>query len=321
MKMTTYPIPDKIFDASMVNNIWVERPALISSEARSYKTENNITAAESDKLRITVLGIDPQIAFTSPQGSLFVTGADGDIVRAAQFIYRNLGKITSLAFSLDTHTLFQVFHPAYWEDENGEQPEPLTVISSKEIRSAKWRARRNPDLAERYCEILESQGKKSLLIWPFHALKGGMSATLHPMIMEAAMFHSLVRDAEYRMEQKGEEAKTESYSVFEPDVHRIDELDVGEFNKEFFDYIMTHDRVYVYGEASSHCVMESLTSIQREIEKTDPSLMSRIYIIKDAMSPVPKAGEGELDFPAIADIAIREFREAGMNIVRSDAII
>jgi hypothetical protein len=49
--------------------------------------------------------------------------------------------------------------------------------------------------------------------------------------------------------------------------------------------------------------------------------MGRIYILEDAMSPVPAPPlnplPAALDFPRVADAAIQRFREAGMHVVRT----
>jgi hypothetical protein len=57
------------------------------------------------------------------------------------------------------------------------------------------------------------------------------------------------------------------------------------------------------------------------VEKTDPALAKKIYILEDCMSPVPPPPLNplppSLDFPRIADEAIADFKRAGMNVVRS----
>ena len=49
--------------------------------------------------------------------------------------------------------------------------------------------------------------------------------------------------------------------------------------------------------------------------------MGRIHILEDAMSPVPAPPleplPPGLDFPRVADEAMRAFREAGMRVVRT----
>ena len=83
---------------------------------------------------------------------------------------------------------------------------------------------------------------------------------------------------------------------------------------------MNHERVYVFGQAKSHCVLSTLRDLQHKIAATDRSLARRIYILEDAMSPVPPPPldplPPALDFPAVARRAMQELGDFGMNVVR-----
>ena len=61
------------------------------------------------------------------------TGAVDDNVRLVEFIYRNLGLISAIAVTLDTHTPIQIFHPVFWVNVAGEHPSPATTISLSDI--------------------------------------------------------------------------------------------------------------------------------------------------------------------------------------------
>ncbi|HZI06210.1 MAG TPA: nicotinamidase, partial [Archangium sp.] len=122
-------------------------------------------------------------------------------------------------------------------------------------------------------------------------------------------------------EVKGEEPLTENYSVLSPEVTELPGQKVGEFNQELFDHLLTFDRVYVFGQAKSHCVLSTLLDLQKHIEATDRSKMGRIHILEDAMSSVPAPPleplPPGLDFPRVANEAMRKFREAGMKVVKT----
>jgi hypothetical protein len=68
-------------------------------------------------------------------------------------------------------------------------------------------------------------------------------------------------------------------------------------------------------------VLSTLQDLQHHIERTDRAKMGRIHILEDAMSPVPAPPltplPPALDFPRVADEAVRRFREAGMRVVRT----
>lgn len=308
-----------------VRHLYVERGDVIQKEAHTFRIEQSISPSASDTFRIAVLGIDVQIGFCHPDGSLFVPGAQEDAQRTIDWIYRNIGHISSLYFSLDTHFIHQIFHPAWWVDAKGNHPAPMTVIQSEDIESGIWRAIQAPEASLAYCKQLESQGRYVLTIWPYHTLLGGLSHALLPAVMEAAMFHSMVRQSKMTCIAKGMHPQTENYSVFSPEVTQIEDEMLGEFNQELFDELMEYDRIYVLGQASSHCVLFTLRDWLNRIPSERPELLERIWIVEDAMSPVPAPPleplPDYLNFPALAQEALQEFKAAGMKVVKtSDAI-
>jgi nicotinamidase-related amidase len=242
-----------------------------------------------------------------------------DTRRALEFLYPRLDRITTMVFSLDTHLIHQVFHPSFWRDEQGHPPAPFTTITRDLVRSGKWKPVRHAEAILEYVERLESSGKYVLTIWPFHTLLGGVSHALVPAMMELAIFHAIARDTTTIFETKGSEPLTENYSVLSPEVTELAGKSVGGFNEPLFEKLMSHDRVYVFGEAKSHCVLSTLLDMKARIEKTDRDLAKKIYILSDAMSPVPPPPVSplppELDFPAIAERTLGELAKFGMNVV------
>ncbi len=309
----------KFYDPDQVGELYVERAALVAEEAKTYSEKNGIKPAAQDDFRIAAFGIDCQIGFCLPGASLFVPGAVEDTKRTIDWIYANLDKITGLHFSMDTHRVYQIFHPAWWVGEKGRHPDPLTPISSEDVRQGKWLPIAHPRECLEYCQKLEATGKYMLTIWPYHTLLGGVSHALVPALIEAAIFHSIVRRHQSHFETKGTHALTENYSVLSPEVQELGNQTVGGFNAPFFKMLMEYDRVYIFGQAKSHCVLSTLMDIRDKIQSTDPGLADKVWILEDAMSPVPAPPldplPPELNFPVVAEAAMDRFREAGMHIV------
>jgi nicotinamidase-related amidase len=314
------PIP-RFYEDARAGQLYLERAGDIAQEARRYAEKNRVRPAREDRVRIAAFGIDVQVAFCTPGASLFVPGAVEDTQRTLHWLYTNLDRVTELVFSLDTHRAFQIFHPAWWQDFAGQPPPPLTVITAADIRTGRWSPTRYPEESLAYCERLEASGKYVLTIWPYHALLGGLSHSLVPAVYEASLFHALVRDTPTWFELKGEHPLTENYSVLSPEVTEVRGQKVGEFNTRLFEHLLSFDRVYVFGQAKSHCVMSTLLDLRQHIERTDRSKMGRIFILEDAMSPVPAPPldplPPALDFPRVADATIRELQQAGMHVVRT----
>jgi len=107
--------------------------------------------------------------------------------------------------------------------------------------------------------------------------------------------------------------------VLSPEVTELAGRTVGAFNETLFDTLMKHDRVYVFGQAKSHCVLSTLFDMRDRIDKTDRALAKKIYILSDAMSPVPAPPISPLppalDFPAVAKRGLDELAKFGMHVV------
>src|SRR6185295_8489583 len=105
------PLPD-FYDPQQVGSLFLERSGLVAEAGEAYARQHGIKPAAQDKVRIAAFGIDVQVGFCVPGASLFVPGAVEDTRRTVEWMYRNLDRITGMFFSMDTHRVFQIFHPA-----------------------------------------------------------------------------------------------------------------------------------------------------------------------------------------------------------------
>ncbi|MCZ6875505.1 MAG: nicotinamidase [bacterium] len=318
------PMPD-FFEPNSVSDLYLERTALVEEEATRYRHQYSIAPAEQDTYKIAAFGIDCQVGFCTPGASLFVPGAVEDMQRTLAWLYSNLDKLTDLYFTLDTHSVFQIFHPAWWVDRDGQHPPPFTPITYREVKNGTWTPVAYRHECLEYCQKLETNSKYILTIWPYHVLLGGISHTLVPALMEASLFHCMVRQQQTVFVMKGSHALTEHFSVLSPEVQELGGQLVGGFNDALFKSLMEYDRVYVFGQAKSHCVRATLYDIRDRIEATEPELMDRVWILQDAMSPVPPPSlvplPPELDYARLADETLREMAQVGMHIVNTGDLI
>ncbi|MGH3101047.1 MAG: isochorismatase, partial [Thermoleophilia bacterium] len=112
--MTPLPVPPH-FDPDSVGDVWRVPYQERAREARAWAAEHGLQAAAEDEFRLCVLAVDVQNTFCIPDFELFVAGRSGtgavdDNRRLCEFIYRNLGTITRIFPSLDTHEAMQIFH-------------------------------------------------------------------------------------------------------------------------------------------------------------------------------------------------------------------
>lgn len=309
------------FDENKVGTIYQSRDEMVIREAEEYKKKNKPNPSTKDKYRIALFMIDVQNSFCDPQtGSLFVPGAVEDNLNICTFLYRNLNKITSCIASMDSHLPYQIFSPLWWINNNTKKhPQPFTLISADDIKQGKYSALFQPQESLEYCEELERTGKKILTIWPFHTMIGSVSHSINSAVYEAILYHSTIRTSQPTFLQKGTVPNTENYSVLSPEVKKPNHPQGG-FNTPFLNALMKHDRIYICGEASSHCVMETIIDMKKEFAG-DKDLLDKIYILEDCMSPVSpvtdEKGNVIVDFPKIAEQALEDFRNSGMHVVKS----
>ncbi|HEY7820643.1 MAG TPA: isochorismatase [Vicinamibacteria bacterium] len=331
--MRELPLPDHFRRerASEIYRVPYEERAM---EAARFRERHGIPPASADAISIGLLLVDLQNTFAMPGFELFVSGRSGrgaseDAARLSEFLYRNLASITRIHATLDTHRAFQIFHPAFLLDEEGNHPRPMTAISLEDVEEGRFRV--NPEVAgalsgveleylERhllhYCRMLSREGKYRLMVWPYHAMLGGIGHAMVPVVEEAVFFHGIARHSQASFELKGANPLTENYSVLSPEVLEDHEgKPIASRNSALLDRLLSYDALLVAGEAKSHCVSWTLSDLLEEIRRRDLGLANKIYLLEDCTSAV--CAPGVVDFTDDAERAFDEFAASGMHRVRS----
>ena len=128
--MRELPLPPH-FDPRRVGEVWRVPYEDRAREAEEWAREHTLVPASDDAVRICLVAVDVQNTFCIPGFELFVAGRSGtgavdDNRRLCEFLYRNLGEITQIFPSLDTHHAMQVFHAICWDD--GSLSVPFLVL-------------------------------------------------------------------------------------------------------------------------------------------------------------------------------------------------
>ena len=331
--MPTWPLPPH-FDPAQVGQVFRVPYAQRAQEARDFAEQHHIEPAWRDARRVGLVLVDVQNTFCLPEFELFVAGRSGrgaveDSVRTCEFIYRNLGRLTQIAATLDTHAAAQIFHPVFWIDPEGRHPAPHTLISVEDVEKGRYRPNRalakslgledDFDIdayALHYVKTLQDVAKYPLIVWPYHAMVGGVGHALVPSIEEAVFFHGIARQTRTRYEIKGSHPLTEHYSVLRPEVledHKA--KPIGERNSKLIRALLEFDALVVAGQAKSHCVAWTVGDLLAEILKQDAALARKVYLLEDCTSPV--VVPGVVDFTDAANAMFARFAEAGMRLVKS----
>jgi nicotinamidase-related amidase len=328
----TLPIPSH-FKPRNVGKLWKVEYEHIARLAIEWQKSHRIQPAKDDQKKICLLAIDVQNTFCLPQFELFVGGRSGkgavdDNRRLCKFIYRNLDVITQIIPTMDTHQAMQIFHSFFFVDENGNHPEPMTMISADDIQNGRWRF--NEALAEQlgytndfmekyllyYTQRLQRNSKYLLTIWPYHAMLGGIGHALVPAFEEAVFFHTIARNSQPEFQLKGNHPLTEHYSALQPEVtHDVNgKLIVGK-NEALLNKLLTFDAVIIAGQAKSHCVAWTVADLLKTVKSIAPDFVDKIYLLEDCASPV--CVPGVVDFTDIANETYQQFKADGVHVVKS----
>jgi nicotinamidase-related amidase len=331
MTMRELPLPPH-FDAGRVGEVWRVPYEERAREAPGWAEEHDLRPVSEDSFRLCLLAVDVQNTFCIPDFELFVAGRSGsgavdDNRRLCEFIYRNLGSITQIYPSLDTHHAMQVFHAVWLVDEEGNHPPPYELISADDVEAGRWRV--NPavaetlgigvDYAERhlahYTQRLAEGRKYDLTVWPYHAMLGGIGHALVSAVEEAVFFHGIARHSRPEFQVKGDNPLTEHYSILGPEVTEGPDGDrLGGVNSALIEKLLTFDAVAVAGQAKSHCLAWTIDDLLEDKGMRE-RLAERTYLLEDCTSPI--VAPGVVDYTDEANAAFERYAAAGLHVVRS----
>lgn len=258
-------------------------------------------------MNIQLLLIDPQNDFCSPDGSLFVPGADDDMKRLASFINRVGKRLDDIHVTLDSHRIVDVAHPSYWVNSQGKNPDPFTIISVSDVENGAWRTT-NPNWQSRaleYVKELESNGRYALCIWPEHCVIGSKGHSIFPEVSEALCEWERKNFAVVNYVTKGSNIFTEHYSAIKAEVEDAEDHTTM-LNNDFLDVLEEADKIIVTGEALSHCVASTV----RDAVDFRSDIAKKLVLLEDTSSNVPGFEKLGIDF-------VEDMKKLGMEVSTS----
>lgn len=269
--------------------------------------------------------IDPQNSFCHPMGELYVPGADKDSEVLAKFIEKHEKSIDAIHVTLDSHNEVDIAHPIFWVNSENKHPDPFTIISKDDVLNGVWRTT-NPacqKIGENYLVKLEENARYPLCIWPPHCIIGKSETKTdkdgnafeycgHAIVQPIS--NSLTNWAKNRFKRpnfvtKGSNPFTEHYSAVRADVPDPSDPST-QLNTAFFEVLEHADRIYITGQALSHCVAET---IRDTIDYLGVEHAKKFILLVDTTSSVPgfeKLGQDFLDY----------LKSVGVEIVKTTDI-
>lgn len=311
------------YDPNNVGTLFLTRNDLVAKEASNLALQEGVQPAWNDDPgeRTILILVDAQIDFIHKNGALSVPGAIEDTKRTIKFMLNNFKRLTSIAASLDTHVPIQIFSPGYWRDrKTGEMPDPFTQIDK-----AVFNTRYTPVFVPpwdtswngKYIDTLSNTDKKALLLWTFHELLGTPGHAIEPSLFEVILAWSIARQTNPEFLMKGTNLFTEHYSILEPEV-KIPGDPTAALDANFLQMLEAYDKIYIAGQAKSHCVFETIRSIVRHFSTHATYMLPRINLLMDCMSSVQHP---QIDFEAMVMPTYKSWEKSGLRLTTSDDIV
>jgi nicotinamidase/pyrazinamidase len=244
--------------------------------------------------------------------ALPVPGAHADLQRLAELIDRVGDKLTDITITLDSHHRLDIGHPDFWRDAEGRPITPFTRITAADVRSGRYRPRPAGAVMRMlsYLNTLEAAGRYTHTMWPVHCEIGTFGHNVHHDLRLAYNRWEERRPAIVDKVFKGSHPWTEHYSAIQAEVPDPAAPST-ETNARLVARLREADRVYIAGEAGSHCVKATTEHLA---EQFGPADAGKLALIQDCMSPV--AGF-EAEFTAFLD----EMRGRGVRIATASEIL
>ena len=251
------------------------------------------------KRKLHLLIIDPQNDFCDlpatylPQHlaqsgtiapALPVPGAHQDMLRIAQLIQQGRQGLTGISITLDTHHILDIAHPGFWQQADGSAVQPFTSISAAQVRAGQFQPRNAAALPRvlNYLDTLEATQRYGLLIWPVHCAIGSWGHNVHADVYAACQVWQAQSGCDINFINKGTNPWTEHYSALMaevPDPKAPETL----LNQALLDQLAGQDRIYICGEAGSHCVKATTEHIVQHIGAQH---IGKLVLLSDCISPV-----------------------------------
>jgi nicotinamidase-related amidase len=272
-----------------------------------------------------LLVIDPQNDFcdlpagycpADPQGGSFapalpVAGAHADMQGLARLIDAGRAGIGAITVTLDSHHHLDIAHPTFWRDAAGAPIAPFTRIAATDLRAGRFLPRdpRARARAQTYLDALEAAGRHTHMVWPVHCEIGTWGHDIHHDLRLAFNRWEVAGNAIVAKVGKGENPMTEHYSAMMAELPDPADPATG-FNAALFAHLRAADRVYVAGEAGSHCVKATVEHI---VARWPAEELNRLALIEDCISPVGGFESAYAEFLAA-------MRECGLRVMKADEV-
>jgi nicotinamidase-related amidase len=186
--------------------------------------------------------------------------------------------------TLDSHHRYDIAHPPYWRLGDGVPVAPFTTITAAQVRAGDFTPAVPAELQRTlaYLDALEATGRYTLMVWPVHCEIGSWGNNVHEDVRRAYNRWEEANVTQVNKVIKGSNPWTEHYSAIRAEVPDAADKDT-QLNAGFLAMLRQADRIYITGEAGSHCVKATTEHI---VENFSAAEVQKLVLLTDCMSPV-----------------------------------
>jgi nicotinamidase-related amidase len=217
------------------------------------------------------------------------------------------GKLTDIHVTLDCHRIVDIAHPIWWQDADGRNPDPFTIISAQDLRDGRWTTAL-PSAYQRslqYLDALDAGGRYPACIWPEHCLIGEWGNNIWPALAKAIHDWERERFALADFVTKGSNPWTEHFSGVQAEVPDPEDPST-QINVGLVQTLEEANTVLLAGEALSHCLANTVRDIASQF--ANPDYVKKLVLLEDASSSVTGFEGFGTDF--VAEMATKGMQTA-----------
>ena len=239
--------------------------------------------------------------------ALPVPGAHADMLRVADLIRQGADGLSGITITLDAHHRYDIAHPTFWMKAQGEPVSPFTSISAAAVRAGEYLPRQAAALprALAYLDALEAEARYQLMIWPVHCEIGSWGQNVHADVRAAYNAWEEKKLGVVNKVCKGSNPWTEHYSAIRAEVPDDSDPDT-QLNQDLIGKLRLADKVYITGEAGSHCVKATTEHLVENFSSSD---LHKLVLVVDCMSAVTGFDAQFADF-------VRDMKTKGVQIAK-----
>lgn len=216
-------------------------------------------------------------------GSMPISGANKDVENITKFIYNNFFGLDKIVCNCESNLIHQIFHPCWWRDNDGNHPEPNTIITYQDFIKKKWIPEFELLESIKYLCYLDMNKSDPLRIRPYHCIEGAEGCSFENEFAKMILFHSIVHEKKVTVTTGKGKGFREMRGIIHPECEEKSKC----INYKILQLIKNYDEIYLCGE-TVNTIASTVRQIFKPIKGFDIA-PDKITILRDCTSPLQES--------------------------------